>query len=542
MRAKGRGTVRATALGLGSAALAVLAVLPSAAAKAPAAKVTAPATASGVVAGAAQVIYAPTVLEIKRHLRSLGIDPRGVVIQRGAKNYAGPNCPGPGWNCTTAAKVVQLSPARTGNGGDGDENRFACRKQRGTGGVVTKDETPPEQSCFVLQPGGSSNSATCDMRTFGSTGTITQTCFITQGGVSNNAVARLFAAMRSSGGAQNIRQRIEIKQTGGSSGNTLNANEAAALDVARRNAGNAVGAASQDFNQIICGNQTASGNGSNTATVNQQGGAAAAFSNAGNVDIEQNLDSILSECTEDPPGDPIGPGAAPFADYTVSCAVAGGSGPPKLDANTCSRIQQVAAFGKNRITRQDQRNLLSASVDGANDVFIDQGTFLGGIDSTQNQQSNGSTASSIVDAQAVDQIVSVKGANGSVFVTEDEDPRCCSIQSGSTSDTWSLEQGVNQKVFVDGVLVDPDVFGGGTIVQRGAVYGRCSTTGTCTVLQRASNNVDEKSNSCTGSSCDVFITCVASSNVVNGGACLPGPIEGGGASTNSGRPAGARRR
>lgn len=528
MRGRRRGVVRAMALGLGFAALAVLAVLPSAAAKAPDPRVTAPATASVVVTPGA-------ALEIRSYVRSLGIDPSGVVIQRGSKNYAGPNCPGPGWNCTTATKVVQLSPNRAGSGAD-DENRFVCKKQRGTGGVVTKDETPPDQSCFVLQPGGSSNSATCDIRTFGSTGTIEQTCFITQSGASNTAVARLFAAMGSSGGDQNIRQRIEIKQTGGSAGNTLTASETAALG-ALRNAGGTSAGASQNFNQIVCGNQAASGSGSNTATVNQHGGAAAAVTNAGSVDIEQNLDSIPSACTE---GGPVSPGAAPFVDYTVSCAVAGGSGSAKANANTCSRIQQVAPSGSNRITRQDQRNLLLASVDGATDVSIDQGTFLGGIDSTQSQQSDPTKTSSIVDVQAVDQVASVKNATGNVLVTQDEDPRCCSVQQGSSSDSWSIEQRLNQRVFVDGELVDPDVFGYGTaIFQRGAVYGRCETAGTCKVRQRASNNVDEASNSCTGSNCDVFIICEAGSGgsafrpagamrsagtarIVDNGACFEG--------------------
>ena len=45
---------------------------------------------------------------VKQYLRSLGISPRGVVIQRGARNYAGPNCPGKGWNCTRSHKVCLL--------------------------------------------------------------------------------------------------------------------------------------------------------------------------------------------------------------------------------------------------------------------------------------------------------------------------------------------------------------------------------------------------------------------------------------------------
>ena len=48
-----------------------------------------------------------------RYVRSRGIDPTGLVIQRGARNYAGPNCPGKSWNCTRATKVVQIATPRT---------------------------------------------------------------------------------------------------------------------------------------------------------------------------------------------------------------------------------------------------------------------------------------------------------------------------------------------------------------------------------------------------------------------------------------------
>jgi hypothetical protein len=46
---------------------------------------------------------------INQHLRSRGFDPSTFVVQRGARNYAGPNCPGLGWNCTTATQVVQIA-------------------------------------------------------------------------------------------------------------------------------------------------------------------------------------------------------------------------------------------------------------------------------------------------------------------------------------------------------------------------------------------------------------------------------------------------
>jgi hypothetical protein len=499
MRARRRGIVRATALGLGSAALAVLAVLPSAAAKAPAAKLTAPATASGVVAGAAQVIYAPTVLEIKRHLRSLGIDPRGVVIQRGAKNYAGPNCPGAAWNCTTAKKVVQIS-SRTS---DDDENRYLCRRERGAG-TESKDPTPPEQSCVVVQPGGARNLATCEIRTSGTTtgptGPISQTCSITQGGAQNTAVARLVAVMGAGTGEQDVVQRIEIRQTGGAKGNSLTASQTALLGLAK-NAGGANVLAKQDFHQIVCGNQTASGSGTNTASVTQHGAAGVLYSNAGFADIRQNRELLSLDCTT----------AAPFANITgehadeQSCAVEGGSGVPKDGANSCSRIQQQSSSGRNRINRQNQTNLLAASVNGAAGADIGQGLFAGGIDATQDQVSGG--VSSIVDSQRADQFASLRNVSGSQTVTQVEDPRCCAHQLGNTGNTFSLGQTLNQRAYVNGELVDPGTVGG--IVQNGADYGNCVSTGSCSVQQSVSNNVETETNSCSGSVCHETTSCTA---------------------------------
>src|SRR5215213_11450822 len=54
---------------------------------------------------------------INTYLRSIGVDPSGVVVQRGARVYAGANCPGKGWTCTRATRVLQLATA---------QNKFEC--------------------------------------------------------------------------------------------------------------------------------------------------------------------------------------------------------------------------------------------------------------------------------------------------------------------------------------------------------------------------------------------------------------------------------
>lgn len=493
---KKRRFLRTAALGLGLAVLAIFTVLPSAAAQAPQPTAGAAATSAD--------IDLSNVPKIKSYLRSLGVNPRGVVIQRGAKNYAGPNCPGASWNCTTSRKVVQLST----NGDDG-ENRFACRRDKGAG-TVSSDKTPPDQACTIVQPGGSSNSATCDIRTSGSTGTITQACFITQGGASNSAFARLVAVMGSKDGEQDVVQRIEIKQTGGASGNTLNADEIALLGAAANKGGAGV-ATRQDFHQVICGNQQAAGGGGNTATVNQYGAAATYHTNAGGVTIDQNTEFLASTCTTNPPG------AGLFADISggghdpLLCPVVGGSGFPKQDANTCSRIQQESASGRNKIDRQNQTNLLFASVNGAASADIEQGTFSGGIESTQDQTSTG--VSSIVDAQDADHVATVRNVPGFIDIRQIEDPRCCAggHQLGNTGNTWTLGQDLSQRAFIDGVLVDPELFGQGFIVQQGADYGNCTTSGTCTVNQKVSNNVVSETNSDSGPVVDIFVECSAGS-------------------------------
>ena len=71
-----------------------------------------------VGAGAARTpaklaINLSTKAAVKQYLRSIHVNPRGVVIQRGLRNYAGPSCPGAGWTCTsTSNPVVQVAPDR----------------------------------------------------------------------------------------------------------------------------------------------------------------------------------------------------------------------------------------------------------------------------------------------------------------------------------------------------------------------------------------------------------------------------------------------
>src|SRR5687768_7932747 len=71
--------------------------------------------ASGVVAqaagGARTGADLSTPEAAKTYLISQGFDPSKFIFQVGLKNYAGPSCPGLGWNCTAANLVVQITTA-----------------------------------------------------------------------------------------------------------------------------------------------------------------------------------------------------------------------------------------------------------------------------------------------------------------------------------------------------------------------------------------------------------------------------------------------
>lgn len=158
-----------------------------------------------------------TKAAVVHYLRSIHVNPKGVVIQRGLRNYAGAHCPGKGWTCAgTRHTVVQIAKR-------GGLNRFACgtakcavvqfggasRGLKFAGRAAPKPPPPPNtalcvkttgitQSCVINQPNATgTNKAVVWMVTPKLTG-LTQsaiyTASITQGpasatGSSNNNLA-----------------------------------------------------------------------------------------------------------------------------------------------------------------------------------------------------------------------------------------------------------------------------------------------------------------------------------------------------------------
>jgi hypothetical protein len=108
-------------------------------------------SASGAATGASPVaakIDLSSKAKVHQYLRSIHVNPKGVVIQRGQRNYAGPYCPGKGWNCTTARRVIQIGTPASAHAGrsflaTGSTNVASCVKLTGS-----------NQSCSITQVAG----------------------------------------------------------------------------------------------------------------------------------------------------------------------------------------------------------------------------------------------------------------------------------------------------------------------------------------------------------------------------------------------------
>jgi hypothetical protein len=468
-------------------------------------------TSSTVAAG----IDLSTVPKVKTYLRSLGVDTRGLVIQHGLKNYAGPNCPGAAWNCTTASKVVQLSLS----GDDGGENRFVCKPQSA--------RVPPTNgatnTCVIVQgPNNSTNSATCDLADSQPDGTIMQTCFATQTGKKNSFFARQVAVMGDDDTDQDVFQTISVKQTSsGTGGNTLETIQVANLG---DNGNSPTAAVFQDVHQLTCGNQIASGSGPNVAKSGQTQSLSAEKQGAALGSINQNTDAGTAAICTGPavPFDQTAfPDIVPPHDMT-DCAIDTANSQAKESANACTRIQQVSGSGRNTI-RLNQVDLLEAEVDAtAGTVDVTQGNlspFTTGTDATLDQASSAGGLSQIFDGGLTRYDADITtGGVATVFLEQnDTGPRCCAggHQFGNPGNDFLIGQIMSLKARVDGELVDPNL-GSGFVDQFGIVYADCETSGIpssnggCVVGQLASNNVDTDTRQCGPSqSCHVFIRCTA---------------------------------
>jgi hypothetical protein len=435
------------------------------------------ATLAGTIgAGAAstpakRAIDVSTNTGVREYLRSVGISPRGVAIQRGARNYAGPRCPGKRWTCTRSLRVVQIA---TGHG----KNRFRCSATR----------------CVVVQLTKSplvTNTAKC-IRTTG----ITQSCSITQSSTSadNKAIVVEIGA-KLVGLTQSASQTAQIVQTAGSGANTACVLQRTTIDgstVAKK--GTPVSVNLNAHQSIGVTQNSLSGDNTVQNATNSGGGDCA----AGALDQEQTITSKA----------------------TGTMNITQNQNATNAGPNQVLNIAQNQSAGFGDATGEnsavaDQTNTLRAIAIGPGPVSQTQSSVNGGIEATVNQFSH--DVSTAVVTQVEEQCVHAQTTDTSTCADGGTQPGSLTqVQYGP------LRKGAGPSVQAD----NPDnVFevtqsstqnsdAGAT--QTNTIEGDCTTSGNCTVMQETNVNGTQTTNTSSGQDVNSSINCTGSSCTASG--------------------------
>jgi hypothetical protein len=409
--------------------------------------------AGGPQAGASGTIDLTTKTGISNYLTSIGVNPASAVWQQSLLNYAGPSCPGVGWNCVgTNAPVVQLALP-------GGTNLFSCS------GV----------KCLVIQtsPSSSQNSAECKR-----TGQdVTQSCAIVQvnSRSTNNANIEQ-TIVEAQGCDQTANEAASIDQTNGSGANHARIQQR--ITQSSKSSGNCGGTQDQEAHQGATVDQKAD-SGDNTSNIDQSQKQTETASGGSSITQNQNATTGIDFVSCDQPGE--------TSDQVK---------------NECAELNQNAppfvGTGKNDSTL-NQRISEQATASNTGDLTQVQGTFPGGESGDKGQHSSGVSTSHADQSMA--QQVSHTNVTGTVIRSQNTgDPRCCQIQ----------ESNPNDQAFITQTTVQSSSPSGAT--QDAFLEGDCVSSGDCEVRQSATLDHASDTNSCSGPSCEFVILSCGSSD------------------------------
>jgi hypothetical protein len=415
-------------------------------------------------------INVSTRAAVVQYLRSIHVNPTGVVIQRGANNYAGPNCPGIGWNCaTTTHPVVQVAAA-------GGKNTFNC----GTG------------SCAVVQvaaaPTAGPNTAIC-VKTTG----LGQSCTISQSSATRDNRAVVYEnILKTSGLTQTASSTASITQqaTGATNGNTACVTQNIKMD------GSTVAKKGTPVNVTLEAHQTVTiaqdvlGSGANSAALSA---TSAGGCGTGTLGQSQTLTSTAM-------------GSGPI---TQNENAANGGANMTIDVEQNQGSGHGVGSGANTANFVQTNLLKSIANSPVGPISQTQSSVNGGLLGTVNQDSSG--ISTATTTQTETQCEDAAKSGLSLCDTNDPDASDApasltqiqygpvhkgvgeATQTGNTDDTFSVSQTSTQ---------DNDQGAGSQ--QTNVLQGDCNTPGNCTVNQ--TTNIDGQTNTNTQSGQDVNTT------------------------------------
>jgi hypothetical protein len=321
------------------------------------------------------------------YLKSLRIDTKGIVIQRNKLNYAGPNCPGVGWTCTTAKRVVQLTYA-------GNDSRFECTPS--SGGSATSPG-----ACTIIQvSSGGTNNARCSEAT--NEASASQSCVIFQTNTTGDNFLDIQQRVDANGGAaQDATQYAGIVQQNGSGSNQAQIHQD--LKQSTKDTGPG-GAQTQNGHQGVSVTQHTD-TGDNIAHVDQ---SLAQDAKATGPTVAQNQNT-------------------------------GGS-----DPNTNAGITQTSNTGRND-AQLNQSNDLDAMASKASSGSQTQGSPSGGLNGFFSQDSAGVSTIHGTQREHQDLKIDGKPAPGAVTQTQYGPAHYDPDQGSNPNDRYDLSQSSEQR-------------------------------------------------------------------------------------------------
>ena len=327
--------------------------------------------------------------KIEAYLNSIGIDLGSVVVQQGRLNYAGPNCPGAGWNCTTANRVVQLAPATLPAA-----NIVDCSPAVSVT-LLGLDECVIIQSSVasLTETASTTNTASCDMDGSGATKD-KQKCKIRQQSKKGNNYAQVRARTTQRGGSSQVAtQEAEITQSSETGNNTAKITQTIQQTLDTHQA--AAVTQSQNARQSATVSQTST-SGSSSSDVQQYQYQSEDAGSEGNVSQEQNTDSSLT--------------------WNVEASVTQTS---TLTGDITSNLRQLISQHQN-----------AGSPLGP--VNQTEGNTAGGLRGTVTQSTNGPGVIGSTSTQDEDQTQHAVTA-GTLTQTKIGPEFCCATQNGGTT-------------------------------------------------------------------------------------------------------------
>jgi hypothetical protein len=395
---------------------------------------------------------------IEQYLVSIGVDPATAVWQTGLKNYAGPSCPGVGWNCVRAnAPIVQIAaPLGT--------NLFAC-----TG-----------LDCVAVQTAlqGGNNGAGC-LRTDKHANPALQVCEITQANDGNpnssNAATISQSIEQSTGAVQDARQVARITQMNGLGKNIAGIHQVIGQT---QNARGGTVLQSQEAHQAATVEQLTT-TGGNASNVDQRQNQNQRASGAETVSQAQNTETDTGVICDHPADDPA------FHQQKNQC----------VEVFQTSDI--IFATGGPNTSNLVGKISESQTASNSSDIEQDQGNSCRCLGQQGDVDQHSSAPSK---SEANQDTVQVQRASGDPSPSKFKnigDPRCCQFQENNPNNTAHIVQTTDQ------TASSPDA------IQEALLVGDCVTSGSCTVFQAATVNGETTTNdSCTDqSACFEVLTC-----------------------------------